>query len=149
MYSRLLATTPGVTAGDLDLLFKDQSFGAAPGDEARTYSPRAGLRIVQDRSFGVAPRLRHDARNRDLRPRLRRRGGPAVLHGRPAPLRTRPAQLVRRRRRGQPRDALSRALQVRPDDLYADNACASTGRPGDRIQHSGRKSGGDGESDRR
>jgi len=54
MYSRLLSTTPGVTAGDLDLLFKDQSFGAAPGDEARTYSPRAGLRIVRDRSFGVS-----------------------------------------------------------------------------------------------
>lgn len=53
MYTRLLSATPGVTPDDLGALFKDQSFGVAPGDEARSYSPRAGLTIVRDRAFGV------------------------------------------------------------------------------------------------
>jgi len=55
MYARLLSTTPGVTAETVGLLFKDSSFGVAPGDQARVYSPgnRAGLTIARDTSFGV------------------------------------------------------------------------------------------------
>ena len=53
MYERLLSQTPGVTAQTIGGLFKDESFGVAPGDQGRTYSPRAGLTIVRDRSYGV------------------------------------------------------------------------------------------------
>ena len=53
MYARLLSATPGVTNENLGLLFKDASFGIAPGDQARAYSPTPGLTITRDRSFGV------------------------------------------------------------------------------------------------
>ncbi len=55
MYARLLSATPGVTAKSLGLLYKDSSFGAPPGDQARAYSPgqREGLTVSRDRSFGV------------------------------------------------------------------------------------------------
>ncbi len=55
MYERLLSATPGVTQASLHLLFKDSSFGVAPGDQARVYSPgnRAGLTVARDTSFGV------------------------------------------------------------------------------------------------
>jgi acyl-homoserine lactone acylase PvdQ len=53
MYERLLSQTPGVTAKTIGGLYKDESFGVAPGDEGRTYSPIAGLTIVRDRSYGV------------------------------------------------------------------------------------------------
>jgi acyl-homoserine lactone acylase PvdQ len=53
MYARLLSATPGVDATTIGLLFKDSSFGVAPGDQARAYSPREGLTITRDRSFGV------------------------------------------------------------------------------------------------
>jgi acyl-homoserine lactone acylase PvdQ len=53
MYARLLSATPGVTNDNLGLLFKDSSFGVAPGDQARAYSPAAGLTITRDSSFGV------------------------------------------------------------------------------------------------
>ena len=55
MYARLLSATPGVTAKTMGLLFKDSSFGIAPGDQARVYSPgnREGLTIARDSSFGV------------------------------------------------------------------------------------------------
>ncbi len=53
MYARLLSATPGVTAANLDSLFKDASFGIAPGDQARAYSPTAGLTITRDRTHGV------------------------------------------------------------------------------------------------
>ena len=53
MYERLLSQTPGVTATTIGGLYKDESFGVAPGDQRRTYSPRPGLTIVRDRSYGV------------------------------------------------------------------------------------------------
>ena len=53
MYARLLSATPGVTSENLGLLFKDASFGIAPGDQDRAYSPMPGLTITRDSSFGV------------------------------------------------------------------------------------------------
>jgi acyl-homoserine lactone acylase PvdQ len=53
MYARLLSATPGVDAQTIGLLFKGSSFGVTPGDQARAYSPREGLTITRDRSFGV------------------------------------------------------------------------------------------------
>ncbi|MDP1846912.1 MAG: penicillin acylase family protein, partial [Solirubrobacteraceae bacterium] len=53
MYARLLSATPGVTNENLGLLFKDASFGIAPGDQDRAYSPMPGLTITRDSSFGV------------------------------------------------------------------------------------------------
>lgn len=53
MYARLLSATPGVTHENLPSLFKDASFGIAPGDQARAYSPADGLTITRDSSFGV------------------------------------------------------------------------------------------------
>lgn len=53
MYENLLYATPGLTAAQLPLYFKDASFGVAPGQAARTYSPRADVTIVRDRAFGV------------------------------------------------------------------------------------------------
>jgi acyl-homoserine lactone acylase PvdQ len=53
MYGDLVYETPGLEPGDLERFFKDASFGVAPGDVARSYSPRADVTIVRDRSFGV------------------------------------------------------------------------------------------------
>jgi acyl-homoserine lactone acylase PvdQ len=53
MYERLLSATPGVTTGSLATLFKDSSFGTAPGGQARAYSPREGLTITRDDAYGV------------------------------------------------------------------------------------------------
>ncbi|MDX6676536.1 MAG: hypothetical protein QOE31_588, partial [Solirubrobacteraceae bacterium] len=53
MYARLLSSVPGVTAKTIGGLFKDASFGVRPGDQARTYSPREGLTIARDSSYGV------------------------------------------------------------------------------------------------
>ncbi|HEX8158536.1 MAG TPA: penicillin acylase family protein, partial [Solirubrobacteraceae bacterium] len=53
MYARLLSATPGVTNDNLGALFKDSSFGVAPGGQARAYSPIEGLTITRDTAFGV------------------------------------------------------------------------------------------------
>jgi acyl-homoserine lactone acylase PvdQ len=53
MYARLLSAVPGVSAKTLPTLFKDSSFGVAPGDQARVYSPEPGLTIARDASYGV------------------------------------------------------------------------------------------------
>ena len=53
MYARLLSAVPGVSAKTIGGLFKDASFGVRPGDQARTYSPREGLTISRDASYGV------------------------------------------------------------------------------------------------
>jgi acyl-homoserine lactone acylase PvdQ len=53
LYTRLLATTPGVNAANLATLFKDASFGSPPGGQARAYSPAPGLTITRDSAFGV------------------------------------------------------------------------------------------------
>ena len=72
MYERLLSATPGVTAKTLGGLFKDESFGVAPGDQERVYSPRAGPDDRARQLLRRAARLRHDARGGDVRARLRR-----------------------------------------------------------------------------
>jgi acyl-homoserine lactone acylase PvdQ len=54
MYEDLVYATPGLQAADIGNYFKDASFGVAPGQEERTYSPRAGLTIVRDSGFGMA-----------------------------------------------------------------------------------------------
>ena len=61
MYARLLSATPGVSARTLGTLFKDASFGVAPGQQARAYRPRTGLTITRDRAFGV-PHVYGDTR---------------------------------------------------------------------------------------
>ena len=53
MYARLLSATPGVTGAKLGALFKDASFGIAPGGQQRAYSPTHGLTITRDAAFGV------------------------------------------------------------------------------------------------
>ena len=53
MYARLLSATPGVSAANLDSLFKDSSFGIVPGGQARAYSPTGGLTITRDSAYGV------------------------------------------------------------------------------------------------
>jgi len=53
LYEGLLGATPGVTQASVLGLFKDESFGIAPGDTARVYSPRPDLTIARDGSFGV------------------------------------------------------------------------------------------------
>ncbi len=56
MYGDLVYESPGVTPAQVDQFFKDASFGVAPGNVARTYSPplRPGVVIERDGSFGVA-----------------------------------------------------------------------------------------------
>jgi acyl-homoserine lactone acylase PvdQ len=54
MYEDLVYATPGLNANDIESYFKDASFGVQSGQAERTYSPRAGLTIVRDASFGVA-----------------------------------------------------------------------------------------------
>ena len=53
MYARLLSAIPGVTNDNIGSLFKDASFGVAPGDQDRAYSPTPGLTITRDGSYGV------------------------------------------------------------------------------------------------
>ena len=93
---------------------RTRASASRPATRRRTYSPRAGLTIVRDRVLRRPPRLRRDARGGDVRPRLRRRRGPPVLHRRAAPRRPRAAQLVRRRRGRQPRDGRGRSGARRP-----------------------------------
>ncbi len=52
MYEGLLSATPGVTATTVLGLFKDESFGIAPGDQTRAYSPRPDVSIARD-GYGV------------------------------------------------------------------------------------------------
>lgn len=53
MYESLVQAAPGVTQGQLTDFFKDASFGVRPGDIAREYSPRQGVVVLRDASFGV------------------------------------------------------------------------------------------------
>ncbi len=52
-YTNLLYATPGLKDADIGRYFPDASFGARPDDVARTYSPRADVTIVRDKSFGI------------------------------------------------------------------------------------------------
>jgi acyl-homoserine lactone acylase PvdQ len=73
MYENLLHATPGLTAAELPRYFKDASFGVAPGDVARTYSPRPDVTIVRDASYGVPHVYGASQEGRSVRPRLRHR----------------------------------------------------------------------------
>lgn len=53
MYDAMVQAAPGVAPDQLDDLFKDASFGVRPDDVEREYSPRDGVRILRDASFGV------------------------------------------------------------------------------------------------
>jgi len=53
MYGNLVYAVPGLTAANLPKYFKDASFGVAPSDVARQYSPRDDVTIVRDKRFGV------------------------------------------------------------------------------------------------
>ncbi len=53
MYRDLVYATPGLTAAQVPNFFKDSSFGVAPGQTERTYSPRSDVTIVRDKAFGV------------------------------------------------------------------------------------------------
>src|SRR3954468_18211529 len=53
MYRDLVYATPGLTAAQVPSFFKDSSFGVAPGQAERTYSPRSDVTIVRDKPFGV------------------------------------------------------------------------------------------------
>ncbi|HEX9824882.1 MAG TPA: penicillin acylase family protein [Actinomycetota bacterium] len=53
MYDDMVQAAPEVTSAQLTDLFKDASFGVAPDDIEREYSPRAGVTILRDASFGV------------------------------------------------------------------------------------------------
>lgn len=53
MYDSLVQAAPGVEMGQLQTYFKDASFGVRAEDIERDYSPRPGVRILRDASFGV------------------------------------------------------------------------------------------------
>ena len=53
LYDGLVQAAPGLTADNLGSQFKDASFGVREGDVERMYSPRSGVTIVRDKSFGV------------------------------------------------------------------------------------------------
>jgi acyl-homoserine lactone acylase PvdQ len=53
MYRDLVYASPHLKAADIGKYFKDASFGVKPGDVDRSYSPRADVTIVRDKSFGV------------------------------------------------------------------------------------------------
>src|ERR1044072_7106216 len=53
MYRDLVYATPGLTAAQVPNYFKDSSFGVAPGQAERTYSPRSDVTIVRDKAFEI------------------------------------------------------------------------------------------------
>ena len=53
LYDRLIALAPDVSAQTLGQAFKSGEFGVAPGDVAATETPRAGVEILIDRSYGI------------------------------------------------------------------------------------------------
>lgn len=53
MYANLVHAVPGLTDAQLGAFFKDASFGVAPGDIGRVYSPTKGVVVIRDKSFDV------------------------------------------------------------------------------------------------
>src|SRR5947208_601692 len=55
LYDGLLyaSARPGFGMGDVDRYYKDATFGVKPGDVASTETPRPGVTIVRDKSYGV------------------------------------------------------------------------------------------------
>jgi len=55
-YEGLEQAGPTFTAADIDRFYKDSSFGVLPGGTASTETPKSGVTIVRDATFGV-PRI--------------------------------------------------------------------------------------------
>lgn len=53
LYEKLVQNAPNVTAKTLADYFKDATFGVKPEDIGEEYSPRAGVTVIRDASFGV------------------------------------------------------------------------------------------------
>src|SRR3954454_17146975 len=53
LYDGLLYASPSITADDVSKYYKDATFGVKSDDVASTESPRAGVTIVRDKSYGV------------------------------------------------------------------------------------------------
>jgi len=53
LYEKLVQGAPNVTADTLTDYFKDASFGVKKADVAEEYSPREGVTVLRDASFGV------------------------------------------------------------------------------------------------
>ncbi len=53
MYGDLVYATPGLAGAQVDQFFKDGSFGVKPGDAGSTYSPKPGVTVIRDSSYGV------------------------------------------------------------------------------------------------
>ena len=53
LYEKMVQDAPNVSANALDDYFKDATFGVKPDDVAEEYSPREGVVILRDTSFGV------------------------------------------------------------------------------------------------
>lgn len=61
LYDGLLYASPTLTRPQVDEFFKDATFGVKPDDVASTSSPRPGVDIVRDSSYGV-PHVYGDTR---------------------------------------------------------------------------------------
>ena len=53
LYGDLVYTAPNLQASQIGDFFKDGSFGVLPADAGATYSPRAGVSVVRDTTYGV------------------------------------------------------------------------------------------------
>jgi acyl-homoserine lactone acylase PvdQ len=53
LYDAMTRLAPTLGADDLDRVFKPATFGVPAGQVDRTESPRAGVRIVRDKAYGV------------------------------------------------------------------------------------------------
>ncbi len=53
MYERMVQGAPDITEDELAKYFKDATFGVKPDDIEREYSPREGVVVLRDKSFGV------------------------------------------------------------------------------------------------
>jgi acyl-homoserine lactone acylase PvdQ len=53
LYDGLLYASPSITAADVDKYFKDATFGVRPDDVGATETPRPGVTIVRDKTYGV------------------------------------------------------------------------------------------------
>ena len=53
MYDKALDVTPGIAEAELLDVYKDASFGVAPDDIGRVYSPTENVVVIRDKSFDV------------------------------------------------------------------------------------------------
>src|SRR3954447_1371659 len=62
LYENLVFASPGLTHDQIADYYKDATFGVREGDSASTESPRKGVTIVRDRTYGV-PHIYGDTRD--------------------------------------------------------------------------------------